>query len=99
MQSREKLDVLVDRQIAVEAEPLREIANGGRGAAVSAVRIGAKQADGAAVRFEQSAGQAKEGRLSGAVWTDDAEHLTAANLDRDVAERDGRAEGPSDVGP
>ena len=40
--SREELDVLVDRQVAVEAEPLRDVADRRRGRAAIAKRIDAK---------------------------------------------------------
>ena len=48
MDAREELDVLVDREIAVQAELLRHVADRGGRRAVRAERIGAEHADGAA---------------------------------------------------
>ncbi len=92
VQSREELDVLVDGEIAVQTELLRDVANRGRGRAVRPERIGAEQPHLAAVRSDQTADETQQRRLSRPVRPDHAEHLARPDVERDVVKRDRRPE-------
>ncbi len=80
----EEGDVLVDAEIAVEAEPLRQIADLRGDATVRPQRIEPEHADRPAIGAQQAAQQADRRRLAGAVGTDQAEHLAARNAQRQV---------------
>ena len=73
----EEGDVLVHREVAVEGEALREVADarGERGAARG--RVEPAGADRAARRGEQAEDHAEGRGLAGAVRADEAEHLAA----------------------
>src|SRR6202040_4144169 len=83
----EEGDVLVDREVAVEREALRQVAD--PAAEVDALPDGveAAGADGAAVRRQQPEDDAQGGRLAGAVRADQAEHLAAGHPEADVVDR------------
>ena len=74
----EEGDVLVDGQVAVEAEALRQVADLAGDGAMLGDGIAAEHADAPGVGREQPAGQADGGRLARAVGTDQAEHLAGA---------------------
>ena len=71
----EERDVLVDREIAVQAESLREVAHRLRDVAVLLHRIAVEDPHGARIHLQQPAHQPDGGRLAGAVRTDQTEHL------------------------
>ena len=85
----EERDVLVDAQVAVEAEALREIADFRRDRAMVLDRIVAGDADRAAVGVQQAAQQSNRRCLSGTVRADEAEHLAAVDGEREPIDRDG----------
>ena len=74
----EERDVLVDAQVAVEREALREVADRSGDVAVLLHRILAEHADGAVIHVQQSADRADRRRLAGAIGTDQPEHLAAS---------------------
>ena len=84
----EERDVLVDAEIAVQAEALRQVADLGCDRAVLLHRIVAGHADGAAVGMQQAAQQPDARRLAGAVRADEPEHLAAGDLERQVVHGD-----------
>ena len=81
---REEGDVLVDRQIAVEREPLREVANVGRHRPVLLDRIASEHADVSSIGPQQAARHPDRGRLPGAIGANQAEHLPRLDRERDV---------------
>jgi hypothetical protein len=83
----EERDVLVDAEIAIEAEPLRKVTDRGGDRAVILHRIVAENADLTRIAVQQPAEQPDGGGLTGAVGTDEAEHLTAVHLERHVLQR------------
>ncbi|MCU0257349.1 MAG: hypothetical protein MUF60_11485 [Vicinamibacterales bacterium] len=93
----EEGDVLVDRQVAVEAEPLREVAHPGGDGVMLPDRVVAEYAEGAAVRPEQAAEQPDRRRLAGAVRADEAEHLAAVHRVRHARHRLGGPEALGDA--
>ena len=78
------------RQVAVQAEPLREVPDvvGERG--VLADRVVAEHADPPGVGAQQPAEQADRRRLAGAVRADQPEHLAAPDVERHVVDGDVR---------
>ena len=74
----EERDVLVDAEVAVEGEALRQIADRSGDVAVLLDRIVAEDADAAGVGVQQPAERADRRRLAGAVGSDQPEHLAAA---------------------
>ena len=93
----EEGDVLVDREVAVEAELLREVAHLRRDRVVLPDRVVAEHADGAAGGLEQPAQQPDRRRLARAVRADEAEHLALADGVRHAGDRLGRAEALRDA--
>src|SRR5688572_9589933 len=83
----EERDVLVDAQVAVEREALREIADRSGDIAVLLHRILAEHADGAFINMQQSADRANRGRLAGAIGTDQPEHFAHLDAVAHPAER------------
>ena len=83
----EERDVLVDGQIAVQTESLREIADALGQRAMRAHRIEAEHAHLARVGVQQPAHQANRRRLAGAVGADEAEHLAALHVEAQAGER------------
>ena len=75
VEPRAQRQVLVDRQILIEPEPLRHEAR------LLAARHRSRR------RRQDARDDAKERRLAGAVGTDQREHLAALDLDRESAER------------
>ena len=84
----EERDVLVDAQVAVQTELLRQVADGVGQPAMLADGIHAQHFDPAAVGTQQPADQPDRRRLAGAVRTDEAEHLAAFDRHRQLV--DGR---------
>ena len=87
----EERDVLVDGQIAVQTESLREIADTLGQRAMRAHRIEAEHAQFARVGVQQSAHQTDRRRLAGAVRADQAEHLASAHVEAQAGQRRRRA--------
>ena len=83
----EEGDVLVDGQVAVETESLREIPHRGGHDAMLSEGIVAEDRHAPAIDLEQSAGDADGGRLPSPIGADDAEHLAAGDRDRRGVER------------
>jgi len=84
----EERDVLVDAEIAVEAEPLREVADRTGHSTVVANRIEVQHPDAARVGRQQAADETDRRRLACAVGANQAEHFTPLHGQREVA--DGR---------
>jgi hypothetical protein len=89
---REERDVLVDAEVAVQAEALREVARAARHGRVMLDGIGTEHRETAAGGPEESADEADGRGLARAVRADEAEHLAAANLEREVVDGDRGAE-------
>src|SRR5215216_6511950 len=68
-------DVLIDRQIAVQAEALGQVSDRLRDLEMLTNGIASKNPHGSAVGFQQTAYQPNRRRLACAVRTDEAEHL------------------------
>jgi hypothetical protein len=83
----EKGDVLVDREVAVQAEALRQIADLVGDRPMFAHRVLAEHAHLAAIGVEQPAHHTDGGRLSRAVGTDETEHLAARDVERQAGKR------------
>ncbi len=83
----EERDVLVDGEIAVEREPLREVPDVRGDRPVLFHRVAAEHAHLAAVGADQPARQANRRRFARAVRTDDAEHLAGLDRERHVVRR------------
>lgn len=81
MDLREERDVLVDREVAVQAEALRQVTDARRDLAVLSDGIDAEDADRSGVGVQQAAQQANRRRLAGAVRTDETEHLAAVDVE------------------
>jgi hypothetical protein len=80
-------DVLVDREIAVQGEPLRQVPDAGSNRPVLLDRVAPEDAHVAAVGMHQPARQPDRRRLAGAVGTDDAEHLSGLDRERQIVDR------------
>ena len=88
---REERNVLVDGEVAVEREPLREIAHVRRHRAVLPDRVASEHADGAVVRLDQPARETDGCRLAGAIGSDESEHFPARDLERHIVQGAHRA--------
>jgi hypothetical protein len=84
-------DVLVDGQIPIKAESLREIADALGDAAMVLHRIETKHAKLTGVGVQQPAHQPDRRRLACAVGADQAEHFTLADVEAESRERRRRA--------
>ena len=84
---REERDVLVDAQVAVQREALREVADRAGDVAMLLHRILAEHADRARVDMQQPADRADRRRLAGAVGTNQPEHLAFVDTKRHPAQR------------
>ena len=82
-----EVQVLLDGQVLVQAEPLRHVADAG----LDLLRVGgdvdAQHLQLAGVGRHQPGGQADERRLAGAVRPDQGRERAAAGLERDAVER------------
>ena len=90
-------DVLVDRQVAVEREPLREVPDHPGDDGVILHRVPIAYPDPAPIRPEEPAREPNGRRLSGAVRADQPEHLPAPDLQADAIEGRQGAEALADV--
>jgi hypothetical protein len=97
VQAGEELHVFIDRQIAVQTEALRDVADGRRRHAPRARGIDASQANRALIRPNQSADEPQQRRFAGPIRADDAEHLAGGDLQGDAVERARRAEAFADA--
>ena len=93
----EERDVLVDAQVAVETEPLREISNRPGDLGVIGDRILAEHAYRSAVGVEEPAQQPYRRGLASTIRADDAEHLALAHVERQAVERSHRSVAFDDV--
>ena len=88
----EERDVLVDAEIAVEAEPLRQVADRAGDPAVVAHRIEVRARGRVPLSArQQAADQPDRRRLAGAVRADQPEHLAALDRQRELADGRGLA--------
>src|SRR4030095_5458585 len=83
----EKGDVLVDGQIAIQTETLREIADSLGQRPMRAHRIEAKDPQLARIGMQQSTHQTDRRRLARPVGADEAEHLASHHLEAQPGER------------
>ena len=90
--------VLVDREIAVQAEALGQVTDPLRNPPVIARRILVEDAHLARVSVKQAAHQSNRRRLAGAVGSDETEHLAACNLEGQARQRLGAAVALDDAG-
>ncbi len=81
-----EVEVLLDREILVEAEALRHVADRALHCQRMGRRVHVQHADAAAVRQEQAGGQAHQRRLAGAVGADQAGDHAAMQLQAHVAQ-------------
>ena len=93
----EKRDVFVDRQIAVQAEALREVAQHARGLEMLSRRVTAEHPHGAGVGLQESAYEPDGRCLSSAVGPDEPEHFSGLDRQRQFAHRDHGAVLPGDA--
>ena len=86
VQFGEEGDVLVNGEIAVQAEALREVADLSRDGPVLAHGIVAEHAHLAAIGVQEAAHHADQGGLTRAVGTNQPEHVSTRHLERQVRE-------------
>ncbi len=98
---RHEVDVVVDAELEIEilAEALRHVRDPRTHVAPvpDLPHVAAEHVDAALLQLLRSGNQSHQRRLADAVWTDDADHDPARNVERDVVERDGTAVAVSDV--
>src|SRR5208337_753102 len=88
----EELDVLVDRQVLVESEPLRHVADARSDAFGLGDRVEAFDGDRSFVRRHHRGEQTHDRRLAGAVWANEAEHFAGRAVDTELFDRGDAAE-------
>ena len=88
----EELDVLVDGQVAVEREPLRQVAHPLGDHGVLAGRVRAQHAHRAGIGVQEAAQQPDGRGLAGAVRPDQPEHLAFGDVEAQPCQRRRRAE-------
>src|SRR5205085_1238776 len=93
----EEIEILVNRQIAIKRERLRDVADVLANELSIFLDVVAVDGRVAFRRHEQAAEDADERRFAGAVRTEQTEDFAARNLQRDVVERAKRAEVFRDV--
>ena len=81
-------DVFVDREIAIQAEALREVADRLRDAQMLLYRIAIEHANRATAGLQQAAHQPDRRGLSGAIGADQAEHLAGVDGKRQIVHGD-----------
>ena len=82
-------DVLVNAEVAVQREALRQVANHAGDLPVLPDGVVVHHADGAVVDMEEAAQRADGCRLTRSVGTDQAEHFAAIDAEGDAVERAG----------
>ena len=92
VEPRDELQVLGDRQIAVEAEALRHVADLQADARGVAQQVEAETGAAAAVRAQQAAQHADRGGLAAAVAAEEAADLAFRHLQRQSVDHQARAE-------
>ena len=84
---REERNVLVDAQITIEAEPLRQVADRTGEAAVIPHGVEIQYAKRSRVSRQEATDKPDRRRLAGAVWPDQPKHLPAVYVQRERVDR------------
>jgi hypothetical protein len=92
VEARHKEQILLDRQVLVEREPLGHVADLGLDAAALANDVVAQHRSLARVRGQEPADHADSRRLARAVGPEKADDLARGDFERNVIDDDGRAE-------
>ena len=94
---REERDVLVDAEVSVQTEPLREIPHRSGDGAMFLDGILSQDTNGAGLDVEQAAQRPNRRGLAGAVGSDQAEHFALSDRERHVTKRFNSAVSLDDV--
>jgi hypothetical protein len=92
MQARREAEVVGDRQVALQAERLRDVAEPRLQVRHVVAEIESEDACLVGLDLEQAGERAEQRRLAGAVGTGDGEDLRLRDRQVDAGERDARAE-------